>query len=89
MAWDEGRRSFSKKLFAESLQKLVPAIRAEHLTPGGAGVRAQAMSRDGTLLQDFYLVQKPRTLHVINAPSPAATASLAIAEEVVGRIGLN
>ncbi|MCX6966030.1 MAG: L-2-hydroxyglutarate oxidase [Verrucomicrobia bacterium] len=83
MAWDEGRRSLSKTLFAESLQKLVPKIRAEHLTPGGSGVRAQAMSRDGTLLQDFYLVQKPRALHVINAPSPAATASLAIAEEIV------
>jgi len=89
MAWEEGLRSLSKTLFAESLQKLVPAIRAEHLTSGGSGVRAQAMSRDGTLLQDFHLVQKPRALHVINAPSPAATASLAIAEEVVGRIGLN
>lgn len=86
MAWDEGRRSLSKNLFARSLQKLVPAIRAEHLAPGGSGVRAQAMSRDGTLLQDFHLVQKPRALHVINAPSPAATASLAIAEEIVDRI---
>ena len=86
MAWDEGRRSLSKTLFAGSLQKLVPAIRAEHLAPGGSGVRAQAMSRDGTLLQDFHLVQKHRALHVINAPSPAATASLAIAEEIVGRI---
>ena len=84
MAWDEGRRSLSKTLFARSLQKLVPEVRAEHLAPGGSGVRAQAMSRDGTLLQDFHLVQKPRALHVINAPSPAATASLAIAEEVVG-----
>jgi (S)-2-hydroxyglutarate dehydrogenase len=89
MAWNEGRRSLSKTLFAQSLQKLVPAIRAEHLAPGGAGVRAQAMTRDGTLLQDFHLVQKPRALHVINAPSPAATASLAIAEEILGRIGLN
>jgi (S)-2-hydroxyglutarate dehydrogenase len=86
MAWDEGRRSLSKALFAKSLQKLVPEIRAEHLAPGGSGVRAQAMSRDGTLLQDFHLVQKPRALHVINAPSPAATASLAIAEEIAGRI---
>jgi L-2-hydroxyglutarate oxidase len=47
------------------------------------------MSPDGTLLQDFHLIQKPRSLHVINAPSPAATASLAIAEEVVNRISLN
>ena len=89
MVWDEGRRSFSKTLFAESLQKLVPEIRLEHLSPGGAGVRAQAMTRDGTLLQDFHMVQKPRALHVINAPSPAATASLAIAEEIVGRIAMN
>jgi L-2-hydroxyglutarate oxidase len=89
MVWDEGLRSLSKKLFAESLQKLVPEIREEHLAPGGAGVRAQAMSPDGTLLQDFHLIQKPRSLHVINAPSPAATASLAIAEEVVNRISLN
>jgi (S)-2-hydroxyglutarate dehydrogenase len=86
MVWDEGRRSFSKNLFAASLQKLVPEIRPEHLAPGGSGVRAQAMSRDGTLLQDFHLVQKPRALHVINAPSPAATASLAIAEEIVRRL---
>jgi L-2-hydroxyglutarate oxidase LhgO len=89
MVWDEGLRSLSKKLFAESLQKLVPEIREEHLASGGAGVRAQAMSPDGTLLQDFHLIQKPRSLHVINAPSPAATASLAIAEEVVNRISLN
>ena len=89
MVWDEGRRSLSKPLFAQALQKLIPEIRPEHLSPGGAGVRAQAMTRDGTLLQDFHMVQKPRALHVINAPSPAATASLAIAEEVVGRIALN
>jgi L-2-hydroxyglutarate oxidase LhgO len=89
MVWDEGHRSLSKTLFAQSLQKLVPEIRPEQLAPGGSGVRAQAMSRDGTLLQDFHMVQKPRALHVINAPSPAATASLAIAEEIVGRIVLN
>lgn len=88
MAWDEGRRSLNKTLFAASLQKLVPEVRAQHLAPGESGVRAQAMTRDGTLLQDFQLVQKPRALHVINAPSPAATASLAIAEEIVGRIAL-
>jgi L-2-hydroxyglutarate oxidase LhgO len=86
MAWNESRRSFSKTVFAESLQKLVPEIRAEHLASGGSGVRAQAMSRDGTLLQDFHMIQKPRALHVINAPSPAATASLAIAEDIVSRI---
>ena len=89
MVWDEGYRSLSKALFARSLQKLVPEIRAEHLAPGGSGVRAQAMTRDGTLLQDFHLVQKPRALHVINASSPAATASLAIAEAMAARIEWN
>ena len=89
LIWDEGIRSLSRRLFAQALQKLVPEIREHHLLPGGAGVRAQAMLRNGTLLQDFCLLQKPRALHVINAPSPAATASLAIAEEIVARIGLN
>jgi len=78
MAWDEVRRSFSKRLFCESLQKLVPAVREADLEPGGAGVRAQAMTTDGTLVQDFHFIEKPGILHVINAPSPAATASLAI-----------
>ncbi len=83
MAWEESRRSFSKSLFAQSLQKLVPAIETKHLTPGGSGVRAQAMLPDGTLLQDFQLAIRPDALHVLNAPSPAATASLAIAEEII------
>lgn len=82
MSWDELRRSFSRKLFCESLQKLVPEIRETDLAPGGAGVRAQAMSPDGNLVQDFCLVQRDRALHVLNAPSPAATAALAIGEEI-------
>ncbi len=82
MSWEELRRSFSQRLFCESLQRLVPEIRAKDLSPGGAGVRAQAMSPDGTLVQDFCLLHRPRALHVLNAPSPAATASLAIGEEI-------
>jgi (S)-2-hydroxyglutarate dehydrogenase len=82
MSWDELRRSFSRRLFCESLQRLVPEIQESDLAPGGAGVRAQAMSPDGTLLQDFCLLNRPRALHVLNAPSPAATASLAIGEEI-------
>jgi L-2-hydroxyglutarate oxidase len=82
MSWDELRRSFSRKLFCESLQKLVPEIRETDLAPGGAGVRAQAMSPDGNLVQDFCLLQRDRALHVLNAPSPAATAALAIGEEI-------
>lgn len=86
MSWEEFKRSFSKRLFCQSLQKLVPEVREDDLAPGGAGVRAQAMSPDGALVQDFYLVNRPRALHVLNAPSPAATASLAIGEEIAHRI---
>jgi L-2-hydroxyglutarate oxidase len=70
----------------KSLQRLVPEVTAADLQPGGAGVRAQAMHVDGTLIQDFWLEQRPGALHVLNAPSPAATASLAIARELVDRL---
>ncbi len=86
MSWDELRRSFSKNLFCESLQKLVPEIRADDLQTGGAGVRAQAMSPTGELVQDFCFVKRPKALHVLNAPSPAATASLAIGEEILRQV---
>ena len=86
MCWDELRRSLSRRLFCQSLQRLVPEIRQEDLETGGAGVRAQAMSPDGALVQDFCLVSRPRALHVLNAPSPAATASLAIGEEIAFQI---
>ena len=86
MSWDELRRSFSRRLFCESLQKLVPEIREDDLAPGGAGVRAQAMSPDGALVQDFCLLNRPRALHVLNAPSPAATAALAIGEEIANLV---
>ena len=86
MAWDEGLRSLSKKLFCQSLQRLVHDLREEDLAPGGAGVRAQAISPDGELVQDFRLVPGSRALHVVNAPSPAATASLAIGREVIARL---
>ncbi|MFL6302179.1 MAG: L-2-hydroxyglutarate oxidase [Candidatus Sulfotelmatobacter sp.] len=86
MCWDEFRRSYSKQLFCLSLQRLVPDLRLEDLTTGGAGVRAQAISPSGELVQDFYFVCRDRALHVLNAPSPAATASLAIAEEIIDRV---
>ena len=86
MSWEEIKRSFSKRLFCASLQRLVPEIRESDLAPGGAGVRAQAMSPDGTLVQDFCLVARPKALHVLNAPSPAATASLAIGEEIARQV---
>ena len=86
MSWDELRRSFSKRLFCESLQRLVPEVQVADLSPGGAGVRAQAMSPDGNLLQDFCLLNRPRALHVLNAPSPAATAALAIGVEIANLV---
>lgn len=82
MSWEELQRSFSRKLFCKSLQRLVPEVQEDDLEAGGAGVRAQAMSPDGTLIQDFCFQQSRRALHVLNAPSPGATASLAIGEEI-------
>lgn len=75
-------RSLSRREFVRSLQRLVPALAEDDVTPGGAGVRAQAVLPDGRLVDDFHIVQSPRALHVLNAPSPAATASLAIGEHV-------
>ena len=77
-------RSFSKKAFVNALQKLIPDITADDLIPGGSGVRAQALANTGQLLDDFYIIQHEHTIHVLNAPSPAATASFAIAREIVG-----
>jgi L-2-hydroxyglutarate oxidase len=88
MCWEETKRSFSKRLFCESLQKLVPEIQPEDLETGGAGVRAQAITPQGELVQDFHFVEQPNAIHVLNAPSPGATASLAIGEEIVARLGL-
>ena len=86
MSWGEFKRSCSKRLFCQSLQKLVPDVQVGDLEQGGAGVRAQAMTPGGDLVHDFHFVSRPRALHVLNAPSPAATASLAIGEEVARRV---
>jgi len=77
-------RSASKAAFVRSLQKLVPDIQASDLEPGGAGVRAQAVAPDGSLVDDFKISVTPGAVHVVNAPSPAATASLAIGRHVAG-----
>lgn len=82
MSWEEIKRSFSSRLFCQALQRLMPEIRQEDLDHGGAGVRAQAMSPQGELIQDFSLVRRENALHVLNAPSPGATASLAIGGEI-------
>lgn len=79
-------QSLSKRLFCRALQRLVPDIRPEDLAPGGAGVRAQAMTPAGELVQDFHLLVRERAVHVLNAPSPAATAALAIGEHLVDRL---
>jgi (S)-2-hydroxyglutarate dehydrogenase len=89
---DEFNRSFSKAAFVLSLQRLIPEVSEKDLIPGGAGVRAQALARDGALVDDFHFVQSERMLHVLNVPSPAATASLLIARKIVseaaGSMGL-
>jgi L-2-hydroxyglutarate oxidase len=79
-------RSFSKKRFLQALQRLVPALQETDLAPGGAGVRAQALTPGGELVHDFLWIERPRAVHVLNAPSPAATASLAIGEEIANRV---
>lgn len=82
----EYRRSFSKRTFVASLQRLVPEVTAADVTRGGAGVRAQAIDRDGKLVDDFRIVATERMVHVLNAPSPAATASLSIGKVVAGEV---
>jgi L-2-hydroxyglutarate oxidase len=83
---EEMYRSFSKQAFVRSLQKLIPEIRAEDLVPGEAGVRAQALRPDGGLVDDFLVVRCNRALHVCNAPSPAATASLEIGRMIAEQV---
>ena len=82
----EHGRSFSKRLFVKSLQRLMPDIRDEDLIPGESGVRAQAVDSDGRMVDDFRILTEGRMVHVLNAPSPAATASLSIGEHIADRI---
>ena len=86
MGMGEMWRSFSKAAFVKALQVLLPDIRAEHLTAAPAGVRAQALARDGSLIKDFQFIDNGRIVNVCNAPSPAATASLNIGKLVVDRL---
>lgn len=81
----ELRRSVSRRAFADAVRRLLPAVEDGDLVPAAAGVRAQAVLRDGTLVDDFLIKEGPRTVHVLNAPSPAATASLPIGREVARR----
>lgn len=82
----EMQRSFSKRAFVRSLQRLVPEVEAADLTPGEPGVRAQALRGDGALVDDFLILQGGRAVHVLNAPSPAATAALEIGKAIVQQV---
>ena len=82
----ETMRSLSRKRFLESLQLLLPALTDGDIVPGGSGVRAQAVARDGRLIDDFHIQVSPGIVNVLNAPSPAATASLAIGREITQRV---
>ncbi len=79
-------RSYSKNAFTKALQKLIPTIQKSDLIAGGAGIRAQVCKNDGTLVDDFLIFERDNIINVVNAPSPAATASLAIADEIVSKI---
>lgn len=85
-------RSFSKRAFVASLRKLVPSLQMDDVVPAGSGVRAQAVEPSGLLVDDFRIVEAEHMIHVLNAPSPAATASLSIGETIAemaaGRFGL-
>lgn len=79
---DEYKRAFSKKLFLNRLQGLIPSLTMEDIRPGRAGVRAMALGPDGEMIEDFKIEYKNNSIHVLNAPSPAATACLAIGEDI-------
>ncbi|AIC94179.1 L-2-hydroxyglutarate oxidase [Shouchella lehensis] len=83
---EEMHRSYSKKVFVKSLQKLIPAVREDDLIPASSGVRAQGLTVNGELVDDFHIVTGKRSLHICNAPSPAATAALEIGKEVGERM---
>lgn len=80
---DEYKRAFSKRLFLDRLQELIPSLTMEDIRPGRAGVRAMALGPDGEMIEDFKIEYKNNSIHVLNAPSPAATACLAIGEDIV------
>jgi len=80
---NEYRRAFSKRLFLKTLRTLIPSLTMEDIEPGRAGVRAMLLGRDGAMVDDFRIERRGDHIHVLNAPSPAATACLAIGEQIV------
>lgn len=85
---DEYYRSFSKRAFLENLQKLIPSISIDDIKPSPSGVRAMALKNNGEILDDFWFEKRPGQVHVLNAPSPAATAGLAIGDQIVSELSL-
>lgn len=86
MGLDEYHRSLSKNAFVKGLQKLIPSVQAEHLEVAPSGVRAMALKPNGEILDDFHFEVADRQIHVLNAPSPAATAALAIGDEIINKV---
>lgn len=81
--WEEYKRAFSKRLFLKALQKMIPSLKESDIIPARSGVRAQALMKDGSLVDDFKIEYAGNSVHVLNAPSPAATSSLAIADRII------
>ena len=79
----------SENAFVNALQKLIPEIEHDDLTRGGAGVRAQAVDPNGNLVDDFRIIEAEKMIHVLNAPSPAATASISIGRTIAGLVKKN
>jgi L-2-hydroxyglutarate oxidase len=86
MGLEEQRRSWSTARFVRSMQALLPAVTAADVVKSGCGIRAQAVNQQGALVDDFLLIEGRRAIHVLNAPSPAATASLEIGRLIVERV---
>jgi L-2-hydroxyglutarate oxidase len=89
MGFGEMARSFSKKSFVRALRRLIPELRSDDIQPGGAGVRAQALEPTGSLVDDFRIVEAEKMIHVLNAPSPAATAAISIGEKIAAMARAN
>jgi L-2-hydroxyglutarate oxidase len=89
MGMGEMYRSYSKKAFVKALQRLIPELQAKDVYPEGAGVRAQALERSGALVDDFRIVEAAHMIHVLNAPSPAATAAITIGDHIAGLVEKN
>jgi L-2-hydroxyglutarate oxidase len=85
MGFGEMYRSWSKRAFVTALQALLPELGMDDVVPGGAGVRAQALDTGGGLLDDFSIVERPNAIHVLNAPSPAATLSIVIGRAIADK----